>query len=262
MKKKIKGKLYDFPRYYDAAFNFRNIKSEVDTIVACIQSYSHIDVKRVLEIACGPCPYMMELTKRGYEYLGIDSNQNMINHARLKIKANGIHATIIKGDLKNFQINEQVDFAFLPLGSIYASNMEDVFSHFQCISRVLRSGGLYLLDWVVQFDGFSENFESWKSTHEDLQLEGIYNRTIFDSKKYIYNEKLTFKVTDDKKIYYLENEAYRQALEPKDLNIVLDQVECFNFLGCWNNWNLNDSIPWPQGFQGKIVRPIILLQRT
>lgn len=161
----------------------------------------------------------------------------------------------------HFHINESVDFVFLPLGSLYASNMEDVISHFQCVSQVLRSGGLYLLDWVVQFDGFSESSESWESTHEELHLEGTYNRSIFDAEKRIYNEKITFKVTDGNKIYHLENEARRQALEPKDLNIVLEQVECFVFLGCWNNWNLHDSITWPQGLQGRIVRPIILLQR-
>ena len=51
----------------------------------------------------------------------------------------------------DFRLEEPVDFAFILLGSLYVSSTTELLSHFDAISRALKPGGLYLLDWCVQF---------------------------------------------------------------------------------------------------------------
>ena len=96
----IKQNLYANPKYYDLAFcSFRDTKGEVDVIEECIHRYSRIPVKRVLEIACGPSPNLNELMQRGYEYVGLDINESMINYTRKKYNSLRDKTTFIVADI-------------------------------------------------------------------------------------------------------------------------------------------------------------------
>lgn len=60
------SEVYDYPEYYEIAFSWRDIPTEVDLFEECIRRFSKIQVKSVLEIGCGNSPHMEELIKRGY----------------------------------------------------------------------------------------------------------------------------------------------------------------------------------------------------
>ena len=49
--------IYDYPEYYEVAFSFRDIPSEVSFMQECMSRFSHIPVNRVFEVACGPAPH-------------------------------------------------------------------------------------------------------------------------------------------------------------------------------------------------------------
>jgi len=71
--------LYDYPLYYDVAFSFRDIGKEVDFFEVCIKKFSKVEVRKVLNIGCGPSPYMLELAKRGYIFTGLDLSEAMLD---------------------------------------------------------------------------------------------------------------------------------------------------------------------------------------
>ena len=48
--------IYGFPQYYEIAFSYRDIASEVDVMEEAIRRYSKIPVHNVLELACGNSP--------------------------------------------------------------------------------------------------------------------------------------------------------------------------------------------------------------
>ena len=138
--------LYDYPRYYEIAFSYRNIEKEVDVMEECIRRFSKIPVYRVLDLACGPAPHLEEFTRRGYEYVGLDINESMLDYAKKKAEALGVKAVFVKADMKNFTLREPVDFAFTMLGSLYVKTTEDILNHSNSVARALKPGGLYLLD--------------------------------------------------------------------------------------------------------------------
>ncbi len=82
--------LYDNPFYYEAAFSFRDISREVDFFEQCVKKFSKIKVGTVLDIGCGPSPYMLELVKRGYAFAGLDLSKAMLEYSLEKARKAGL----------------------------------------------------------------------------------------------------------------------------------------------------------------------------
>ena len=78
--------LYQHPRYYEIAFAFRDITKEVDVLDNCARTYADIPIRRFLEVGCGNSPHMEELLNRGYDYLGIDLSEEMLQFSAEKAK--------------------------------------------------------------------------------------------------------------------------------------------------------------------------------
>jgi SAM-dependent methyltransferase len=74
--------VYEHPEYYDIAFSYRDVSSEVDFFDACREQFATGVSDSVLELACGPTPYMTELADRGYDYAGLDRSPEMLDYAR------------------------------------------------------------------------------------------------------------------------------------------------------------------------------------
>jgi SAM-dependent methyltransferase len=143
--------LYDYPVYYDAAFSFRDIRREADVFDECIKQYSKIPVRRVLELGAGTAPHMDEWARREIEYVGIDTNEKMLDYAKSKAEKLPIRASLVRADMRSFSLHRPVDFAYTMLGSLYAQTTEDLDSHFNSVGKALNPGGLFFLDWCVNF---------------------------------------------------------------------------------------------------------------
>jgi SAM-dependent methyltransferase len=257
-------KLYDNPRYYEIAFSFRDIPKEVDIIERCIELFSLIPVSRVLEIGCGPAPHMLELIGRGYEYVGIDLSQKMLDFAGSKAARAGLSPTLLNKDMVRFELEEQVDFAFVLLGSLFAGNTADLISHFESVAAALRPGGIYLLDWCIQFDKTPEGSDSWVIERDDIRTEtSVYVRYV-DPVSQTTEEITKIKVDDRGKKVELEDRHLRRIIYPQEFKLLIEKTGCFEFIGWWNNWNLDDPIKEgePSTSERKIERPIAAIRRT
>jgi 2-polyprenyl-3-methyl-5-hydroxy-6-metoxy-1,4-benzoquinol methylase len=152
-KKEKSSNIYDNPFYYDVAFGFRDINREVNFFEECIRKFSKIKVKKVLDIGCGPSPYMLELAKRGYAFTGLDISKPMLNYTLKKARKAGIKIKTIHADMRSFKTEEKFDFAFCMLGSVEVESNNDFLSHLNSIAACMQSGGLYLIDAAVSLTG-------------------------------------------------------------------------------------------------------------
>lgn len=159
--KKTTLDLYDNPFYYEVAFSFRDIGREVDFFERCLRKFSKIKVKKVLDIGCGPSPYMLELAKRGYAFAGLDLSKAMLEYSLKKARKAGVKIKTIHADMRSFKTREKFDFAFCMLGSIAIESNRDFLSHLDSVAGCLRSGGLYLIDASINFDWTSIGSQSW-----------------------------------------------------------------------------------------------------
>jgi len=82
----------------------------------------------------------------------------------------------------DFTISDPVEFAFIMLGSLIVKGTDELKSHFDAMARALKPGGLYLLDWCVQYDPMLEADEgvSWLMESEGIKVKTTNKWTAVD----------------------------------------------------------------------------------
>jgi SAM-dependent methyltransferase len=249
--------IYDYPEYYEIAFSFRDIKAEVDLFEQCFKRFSKIRVKSVLELGCGTCPHIEELHKRGYQYNGLDLNQTMLKYARKKAKSLSAKANFFHKDMINFSLDKKFDFVYVLLGALEVKNILDLVYHFCAVAKVLRKGGLYFLDWCVQFPPFDSE-ESWVIKKEGIDVKTTFSLRPLDRVAQLFEETIKFEVNDHGRKINMVNKEIKRLVYPQEFLMFVCSLKDFEFLGWWNNWNLKKPL---ENAANKINRPIVLLRR-
>jgi SAM-dependent methyltransferase len=251
-------KLYDYPKYYEIAFSWRDIPAEVGVFEECVNRFSRIPVKSVLELACGNAPHLAELVKRGYRYTGMDSSQAMLDYVREKARALDAPVNLVRADMARFAITEPVDFAYVMLGSLYVANTEQLISHFDSMAAVLRPGGLYFMDWCVSFGTGGPGKEEWEIDRDGIRIKVTCAGEPADAVEQTSRGTDTLEVDDHGRRLTIRDESVRRVIYPQEfLHFILCRPD-FDFVGWWNNWNLDQ----PLAGMKEINRPIVVVRRT
>lgn len=249
--------LYDKPEYYEIAFSYRNISAEVDTIEESIRRYSRIPVRTVLELGCGSSPHLGELAARGYKYVGVDLNESMLRYSRERARDAGLDATFVCADMAEFSLPQTVDYAFVALGSLYVASSAKLSAHFDSLSGALKTGGVYLLDWCVQFSPLDASASSWVCEKNGIHVKTCVAYRIINATEQLFEEKIMLDVDDNGKSIVLTNTAIKRAIYPQEFLLYVQSRGDFEFLGWWNDWNLDH----PLGGTEVINRPIALVRK-
>jgi len=251
-------KLYDYPKYYELAFSWRDIPAEVDLFEECFKRFSRIPVKSVLEVACGNSPHLAELVKRGYRYTGLDLSQAMLDYTREKAAALGASVSLVRGDQARFTLPEQVDFAYVMLGSFFMPDSAAVASHFDSIAAALRPGGLYLLDWVISTGTGEAGADTWEVEKDGIGIKATCTGEGIDPIKQTARGVETLEVDDHGKKLVIRDECVKRVIYPQEFLHFIECHPAFEFVGWWNDWDLDQPLEGTQ----KIARPITVIRRV
>ncbi|RME29091.1 MAG: class I SAM-dependent methyltransferase [Candidatus Zixiibacteriota bacterium] len=254
-----KTMLYDYPQYYEAAFSFRDVAWEADFLKQVIDRHAVVPVRTVLEIACGHAPHAGELSRLGYRYVGLDKNPHMLAYAREKWRELNPPPEFIQGDMVSFELPTKVQFAYVMLGSLYLNTDEEMQSHFAAMARCLEPGGLYFLDWCVQF---TEPLTRQLSNSVELNRDGInikseFNTRLIDAARQLYEEIWTVHVNDHGQEKTLRTVERNRAIFPQEFLLFVKTQTDFRFVGWWEDWDLNRPIKG----SAAPTRPLVLLRR-
>jgi SAM-dependent methyltransferase len=252
------NEIYGNPKYCEIAFSFRDIAAEVDVFEHVIKQYSHIPVSTVLELGCGHAPHLAELARREYQYIGLDLSRAMLEYAQSKADAINAAARFELADMTDFGLVEQVDFAFVLLGSLQARNTAELVSHFDCVSRALKRGGLYFLDWCVVFAPSKESVESWEMSRGQVKVKTTIQTNLMDPVEQIFEESLTLEVEDESAKKVFRGASVVRQIYPQEFLLFVATRSDFEFVGWWNNWDVTQPLHETQ----KISRPITILRRV
>jgi SAM-dependent methyltransferase len=258
MKRKEKWlSVYDNPFYYDVAFSFRDISKEVDFFEQCIGKFSKVKVKRVLDIGCGPSPYMTELAKRGYAFTGLDLSKPMLEYSLKKAREAGIKIKTIHVDMRNFKTGEKFDFAFCMLGSVEVESNKDFLSHLDSVATCLKSGGIYLIDAAAQFDWTRVGSESWTVIKDGLTVNVSWSATPINYVEQKEIEKITVEAIENGKTKILRTEKTGKIIFPQEFLELIEKNGKFEFVGWFNNFDLTQPLAKATRFN----RPMTVLRR-
>lgn len=252
--------LYDNPKYYEATFAFRDIKAETAFVEQAIKRHSAIPVRRICEVACGPAPHAGELIGRGYDYTGIDINPHMVKYAKEKWSGLQIEPKVVLGDLVDYDLEEPADFTCVMIGSLYLPDRGAMERHFDSVARNLKRGGLYFMDWCIQFyDPLGlDARKPYRNTHDGITVESRFKIRLLDPGQNIYEEIWDVHIDDHGSITEFRMIEHNKAIFPGEFRQFLDQSDDFEFVGWWRDWDFDKPI----SDNGAIPRPLAIIRRV
>lgn len=250
--------LYDSPTYYDIAFSYRDITEEVDVLEACIKRFSGVPVKSVLEIACGNTPHMPELAKRGYRYTGLDQSEAMLAFSKDRAARLGIDAQFVRSSMAGFKINPPVDFACIMLGSLYIADTAELIGHFDSLAASLKRGGLYFMDACLRTWVDPAASQTWEMERDGIKVKTVWKSAVADPLAQTYLETIDLDVDDHGRHVTISERFEGRVVYPQDFLLYIKQRGDFEFVGWWNNWDLDQPL---DGLKG-INRAITVIRRV
>ena len=159
----------------------------------------------------------------------------------------------------DFNVDNRFDFVYVLLGSLSVKNTAELLQHFDSVARVLNEGGLYLLDWCVQYGRpwESEGGDSWTMVHDGITVKTTVTWKAISLVDQLFEETIILEVDDQGKKINLIGKDIKRAIYPQEFLCFVSNHKDFEFIGWWNNWDLSQ----PLAKATKIDRPITLLKR-
>ncbi len=245
---------YDFPQYYDLAFRSET-KSEVAFIEAACRRFGVQPTRRMLELACGTGRLLRTLAAKGYELTGIDLSEAALKYLSDRLKARGLKAELIHGDMARFQLARPVDAAFCTLNSFrHLLTEEQAVSHLKCVAEHLVPGGIYILGLHLIPTGVEEScIERWSVRHGTVQLTVTLRVLEMNWRKRLEKVRVSILVRTPQRERRLRSEFWLRLYRARHVRELLKKVPEFRLVEVFDFWydiddpvkfdnNLNDAV--------------------
>ena len=131
---------------YDIIYGDKDYKSECNFIEDTFNKYSRKGIKTILDAGCGSGNHSILLSDKGYNVVGFDLSEMMIQKAEKKYgKIKNLEFHVM--DLRTFQFNSKFDACvcmFAVLG--YLTETCDIIKAFKNIRNHLKDDSLFIFD--------------------------------------------------------------------------------------------------------------------
>lgn len=179
--------------------------------------------KLVLDLACGTGSLCVELSRRGYEMIGADLSEEMLNQARQKAEDAGQSILFLEQDMREFELYGTVDAIICTCDSLnYLLEEEEVRQVFRLADNYLNPGGLFLFDVNTEY--------KFREIMGDRVQAETYEDAAYIWQNYYYEEERVneYQVTFFQKqgdLYRREEEVhYERAYAPEQLRKWLEEA--------------------------------------
>lgn len=164
--------LPEIPEIYDIAFDFRDIKSEVSSLLSIYQEFADHKMhtkslpKSILEYGSGPAYHTRELARRDINARGVDLSEAMVAYANNISTKEGLTCQSVQGDMRSYHEQHTYDLLICMMVSFaHLLTNEDILAHLASAAKLLRPGGLYLISTAHPRDFYNE--ESYDKSERD-----------------------------------------------------------------------------------------------
>lgn len=121
-----------------------NTGREVDRVIKILKPRGD---ERILDLACGNGRHALELARRGFDVVGVELAEPLLEVARADAEAAGLDVPYVQGDLRTVEIEGEFDIVLnLNDGAIgYLETDEENERIFATVAKALRRGGRQLM---------------------------------------------------------------------------------------------------------------------
>ena len=193
---------------------------------------------KIIDVGCGTGRHTIELSKRGYDVLGVDLSKSQLEQAREKAKAQKLHIDFQKNDARNLPFKNEFDLAIMLCEGAFPLMETDEmnFEILKSISRLLKYNGKLIFTTlnglfpiyhsVEKFCASvsSGNNASYKNNYFDLMTFRDHNITTVEDD---HGEKKELKCNER---YYIPSEItwLLKSLDFKKIDIYGAKIGCFS----------------------------------
>lgn len=101
----------------------------------------------VLDLACGTGSMSIPFMKKGYNIIGLDYSEEMLEIASNRLSEVGDNFSLLKAKMQEFELSEKADACICCLDSInHLNNIDDVQATFKNVYDSLNDNGLFAFD--------------------------------------------------------------------------------------------------------------------
>ena len=172
MSRRVVANCYDYPHYYDIAFQ-AHTQREADFIEAVCRKHCPFAARRFLEPACGTGRLVRELAARGYRVTGFDLSRPALSYLRRHLGRSRLKAKIFEADMSDFRLRERVDAAYCTVNTFrHLLTDRAARNHLECVADSVRLGGIYVLgsDLLPSLDVKEEETVCWTQRRGETRV--------------------------------------------------------------------------------------------
>ncbi len=125
------------------------------------------------------------------------------------------------------------------------------------MAAALNPGGLYLLDWCIDFRPSMARRVAWEIEAEGVTVKALYQAHALNVIEQTIEEAITLVIEKNGATIKLRERAVRREIYPQEFLMFCAQHRDFEFIGWWNNWDLSKLIDGTE----VINRPISVVRR-
>jgi SAM-dependent methyltransferase len=216
---------YDYPQYYDIAFQAYT-QREADFIEAACRKYCSFDVRRLLEPACGSGRLVTELAARGYQMTAFDLSEPALSYLRRRLKRRRLHAETFQAEMSAFRLSRRVDAAYCTVNTFrHLLTEQAARDHLERIASSLRPGGIYVLGMhLLALDVNEEDVGRWTARRGDTKVTVRLRILRTDVRRRIENLRVWLLVLHGSKELQLTYDFQFRTYLPRQFRQLLDSV--------------------------------------
>ncbi|KPJ50097.1 hypothetical protein AMJ40_03945 [candidate division TA06 bacterium DG_26] len=168
--------------------------------------------RRILDLACGTGTCAVSLSAQGYDVLGIDKSEAMLEVARQKTQRKGAHIQYIRDTMEDFSVPQSVDTIICLFDSLnYILREERLLDACSSAFHALGRRGLFAFDVNTEY-GLAKCWGSREFVREDEGIVSIW-RNDFNPTTKVARLDLTLFVP--RRIHYVRiDESHQERAYP------------------------------------------------
>ena len=217
------GQYEDFAFIYDELMDNVDYENWVSYIEEIIKR-EDVQVKNILELACGTGNITIPLAKKDYDIVGIDISQEMLNVARDKCYDDEIEVIFLNQDIK------ELDFEVYNLDCVlcccdgfnYILKNEELEFIFKKIHTILKEGGIFIFD-ISSYYKLSEILSNNVFGENREELAYIWENE-FNSENNTITMNVAFFVQEKKLFKRHEETHYQRAYTEEEIFDILNKA--------------------------------------
>ncbi len=250
---------YDYPQYYDIAFQAYT-RREADFIEAACRKYCPFDARRFLEPACGSGRLITELAARRYQVTGFDLSQPALSYLRRRLARRRLHAETFQAEMSDFCLDRPVDAAYCTVSTFrHLLTEQAARGHLRCIVGSLRPGGIYILGLHLLPLGIDkEDTERWTQRRGDTKVTVTLRLLRTDRRRRIGDVQVCLMARRRSKELRLQHAFQLRTYTPRQFRRLLDSVP---LLELCDVYDFRYDIEQPIALNGETAYSVFVLRR-